>query len=96
MAVLDTRVEEHTVAATAEGSIERGDDRMTLRTVEMARREVDHDTRVVDGDEVASVRDLVGTKLHAHRRGLDRCSPGVVLGRVVSEDREVPHVASRR
>ena len=63
---------------------------------EVAGREVDHRAGVVDGDEVAAVRDLVGRELDAHRRGLDRRAAGVVLGGVVAEDREVADVAARR
>ena len=51
---------------------------------------------VVDGDEVAAVRDLFGIELDAHRRRLDRRAAGVVHGGVVAEDREVADVASRR
>src|SRR5439155_8241023 len=52
--------------------------------------------RVVDGDEVAPVGNLVGTELHPHGRSLDRGAPGVVLGGVVAENRHVANVASGR
>ena len=51
---------------------------------------------VVDGDEVAPVRDLGRAELHAHRRGLDRRATGVVHRGVVTEDRKVADVAPRR
>ena len=95
VAVLDAGVEAHAVAPVAERGVERGDDRVALLAREVAGGEVDHRAVGVDGDEVAAVRDLVGRELDAHRRGLDRRAAGVVLGRVVAEDREVADVAAR-
>ena len=92
-------MEAHAVAARAERGVERGDDRVALLAAHVTGREVDHAAgRVAVGerDEVAAVRDLVGTELDAHRRGLDRRAAGVVLGGVVSEDRHVADVAARR
>ena len=96
VAVLDAGVEAHAVAPAAEHVVERGDDRVALLAGEVTGGEVDHGAGVVDGDEVAPVRDLVGRELDAHRRGLDRRAAGVVLGGVVAEDREVADVAPRR
>ena len=98
MPVLDPRVEAHTVAAIAQRRVERGDDRVTLFAGDVAGREVDHDGCAVvgDGDEIAPVRDLVGTELHAHRRSFDRRPTGVVAGRVEAEDRHVADIAPGR
>ena len=89
-------MEPNPVAPTAQRVVERGNDRVALRVVEVARREVDHRPRVVDRDEVAAVRDLAGFELDAHRRSLDRRATGVVHGGVVAEDREVADVAPGR
>ena len=89
-------MEANTVASVTERVVERGDDRVALLAGEMTGGEVDHRAGVVDGDEVAAVRDLVGLEFDAHRGGLDRRAAGVVLGRVVAEDREVADVAARR
>src|SRR5450631_3118714 len=81
MAVLDTRVETNAVAAPAQRGVECRHDGVTLLVGRMAPGEVDHRV-VLDGDQVASKRDLVGAEWHAHRRGLDRRPPGVELDRV--------------
>ena len=96
VAVLDTGMEADPVAPAAQRVVERGDDRVALRAVEVTGGEVDHRARVVDGDEVAPVRDLGRIELHAHRRGLDRRATGVVHRGVVTEDRQVADVAPRR
>ena len=96
VAVLHTRVEPDAVATATQLLVERGDDGTALRARQVAGGEVDHDAVGVDGDEVASVRDLVGREVDAHRCSLDRRAPRVELGRVVPEDREVADVAPGR
>ena len=96
VAVLDAGVEAHAVAPVPERVVERGDDHVALLAGDVAGREVDHRAGVVDGDEVAPVRDLVGREVDAHRRRLDRRATGVELDRVVAEDGEVADVAPGR
>ncbi len=98
VAVLDTGMEEHAVAAVSEARVERGDDRVALLVGGMTGREVDHDRLVVGGerDEVAAVRDLVRFEIDAHRRGLDRRAARVVAGGIEAEDRHVADVAAGR
>jgi hypothetical protein len=90
-------MEAHSGAATAELVVERGDDRVALHVRRMTGREVDHDRLVVVGerDQVASVRNLVGFELDAHRRRLDRSATRVVPLGVEAEDRHVADVAAR-
>ena len=64
----------------------------------MTGGEVDHRRRcgVVQRDQVATERDVVGAELDAHRRRFDRRAPGVEARRVVPEDRHVADVAAGR
>ncbi len=81
---------------TTEFAVERRHDLGRGVDVRVPTCEVDHRAVVVDGHEIGPVRDLVGCEAQAQRRGLDGGAAGVVLGRVVPEDRHVADVAARR
>ena len=98
MAVLDTGIEANTVAPVPELFVECRDDRCALLTRRVTGGEVDHHRRcgVVQRDQVAAERDVVGPEIDAHRCRLDRRTPGVEARRVVPENRHVADVAARR
>ena len=51
---------------------------------------------VVDRHEVAADGPVVGAQGHAHRRGLERCTPGVIALGVVTEEAQRGHIAGRQ
>ena len=98
MAILHAGIETNTVTPAPELGVERRDDGRALLTRRVTGGEVDHRRRcgVVQRDQVATERDVVGAELDAHRRRLDGRAPGVEARRVVPEDRHVADVAAGR
>ncbi len=97
IAVADAAVEFE--PAAGDGSAERGvdglDERPAFLAGDVAGREVAH-LAVLDVDEVAADRPVVGAERNAHRRGFERRPAGVDGERVVAEEAERGHVAGRR
>jgi hypothetical protein len=97
VAVLHTRVElDLATGPGAQRGVERFDHHGRLVGRRVAPGEVEHRAVGPDVDQVAAEGDLVGPQTQTQRRRLDGRPAGVVAGRVVAEDRHVPHVAAGR
>ena len=80
---------------TSERSLDRFHQGASLGIRDVTRGKVGKLT-LQNRHEIASDRPVVRPKLDAHRRGLKRCPPRVVLVRVVPQQAERRHVAGRQ